>query len=152
MDLSWAEIVEGMAERGQLARTPMADTTFDRYTAEARLCDDAGLVSDQRVTPGSPGTLLDPDLTYRQLLNNLRGHTGLPPYEGQPFRCTGSAHLAGEHFRCTNPRHQVQAPGTNTGHGHVWPRPDGMKARCGGPAICTQCALDAGRLQGRTDG
>jgi DNA polymerase III epsilon subunit-like protein len=33
-------------------------------------------------------------------------------------------------------------PGTNTGHGHVWERPDGAKARCGGPAICRQCAAD----------
>lgn len=32
--------------------------------------------------------------------------------------------------------------GTNTGHGHVWPRPDGVKARCGGPAMCTECARD----------
>lgn len=32
--------------------------------------------------------------------------------------------------------------GTNTGHGHVWERPDGMKARCGGPGICSQCSSD----------
>lgn len=31
----------------------------------------------------------------------------------------------------------------NTGHGHVYPRPDGVKARCGGPAMCAPCALDA---------
>lgn len=30
----------------------------------------------------------------------------------------------------------------NTGHGHVWPRPDGVKARCGGPGMCTQCSHD----------
>jgi hypothetical protein len=35
-------------------------------------------------------------------------------------------------------------PGTNTGHGHVWPRPDGVRARCGGPAICKDCAFDEG--------
>lgn len=75
------------------------------YTAEVRLCDDNGMVSDERVRGGSPGTTLDPKLTYRQLLNNLRGHTGLAPYTGDPFTCTGSAHLAREHFRCTNPRH-----------------------------------------------
>jgi len=34
------------------------------------------------------------------------------------------------------------APGTNTGHGHVWERPDGVKARCGGSAICRECAQD----------
>lgn len=33
----------------------------------------------------------------------------------------------------------------NTGHGHVYPRPDGVKARCGGPVICAECARDAAR-------
>ena len=84
-------------------------TYIDPYTAEVRLCDDAGMVSDERVTPGAPGTILDPELTYRKLLNNLRGHTGLTPYTGEPFACTGSAHLAREHFRCTNPIHSVGA-------------------------------------------
>lgn len=32
--------------------------------------------------------------------------------------------------------------GTNAGHGHAWPRPDGVKARCGGAAICRECAAD----------
>lgn len=32
---------------------------------------------------------------------------------------------------------------TDTGHGHVVPRVDGGKARCGGPAICSACALEA---------
>lgn len=36
----------------------------------------------------------------------------------------------------------MSGPNTNTGHGHVWTRPDGMRARCGGPAICLQCASD----------
>lgn len=31
---------------------------------------------------------------------------------------------------------------TNTGHGHVHPRPDGVKAKCGGPAMCPVCATD----------
>lgn len=30
----------------------------------------------------------------------------------------------------------------NTGHGHVFPRPDGVKARCGGPGLCAECARD----------
>lgn len=34
------------------------------------------------------------------------------------------------------------APGTNTGHGHVWERPDGVKTRCGGPGICPECSAD----------
>lgn len=36
----------------------------------------------------------------------------------------------------TNPR--------NRGHGHVLPRPDGFKARCGGPTQCAVCASEAG--------
>jgi hypothetical protein len=32
--------------------------------------------------------------------------------------------------------------GRNSGHGHVWPRPDGMKARCGGPGLCAECSHD----------
>jgi hypothetical protein len=31
----------------------------DPYTAEVRLCDDAGMVSDERVAPGAPGTILE---------------------------------------------------------------------------------------------
>lgn len=30
----------------------------------------------------------------------------------------------------------------NTGHGHVRPRPDGARARCGGPGICPDCSRD----------
>lgn len=81
------------------------DDQTGAYTAEARLCDDVGLISDEPVAPGSPGTTFDPELTYRRLLNNLRHYTGLPPYTGPSVPCTGSAHLAGEHFRCTNPIH-----------------------------------------------
>lgn len=38
-------------------------------------------------------------------------------------------------------------PGTNTGHGHVWPRPDRKRARCGGPGLCQQCRADTGRWE-----
>lgn len=31
----------------------------------------------------------------------------------------------------------------NLGHGWVWKREDGAKARCGGPALCPECARDA---------
>jgi hypothetical protein len=30
----------------------------------------------------------------------------------------------------------------NTGHGHVYRRDDGVLARCGGPALCKECARD----------
>lgn len=34
----------------------------------------------------------------------------------------------------------------NTGHGHVVPRDDGVKARCGGPAICAVCQREAASI------
>lgn len=43
------------------------------------------------------------------------------------------------------PINQPGAPGRNTGHGHVFPRPDGVRARCGGPSLCTKCRADAAR-------
>lgn len=52
----------------------------------------------------------------------------------------------------TEPASPGYGPGTNTGHGHVWERPDGMKARCGGPGVCAKCSLDAGRFAGRRVG
>jgi hypothetical protein len=30
----------------------------------------------------------------------------------------------------------------NAGHGHVTPRPDGIRARCGGPGICDVCSRE----------
>lgn len=33
----------------------------------------------------------------------------------------------------------------NTGHGHVYPRPDGARARCGGPGVCADCSRDLAR-------
>jgi hypothetical protein len=34
----------------------------------------------------------------------------------------------------------------NSGHGHVWERPDGVNARCGGPGICAECSRDQAQL------
>lgn len=36
----------------------------------------------------------------------------------------------------------VERIGTNSGHGHVWARPDGVRARCGGEALCAECRAD----------
>ncbi|HFX1209587.1 hypothetical protein LZM57_33140 [Pseudomonas aeruginosa] len=41
----------------------------------------------------------------------------------------------------------VEQAGTNVGHGHVFPRADGVKMRCGGPALCSECAADAYRAR-----
>ena len=37
--------------------------------------------------------------------------------------------------------------GTNAGHGHAWDRPDGAKAKCGGPIFCAACAVDHNLVQ-----
>lgn len=62
-----------------------------------------------------------------------------PPVEPMDLRPTV------EKFEDSLPNVYTQKePGyPNTGHGHVWPRPDGVKARCGGPAICSQCSREA---------
>lgn len=44
---------------------------------------------------------------------------------------------------------ELVVPHTNSGHGHAWARPDGVKARCGGPAACSQCR-DEQRLMRET--
>lgn len=38
-----------------------------------------------------------------------------------------------------------------SGHGHVTPNADGSLARCGGPAICKVCALEANRVNAKFD-
>ena len=35
----------------------------------------------------------------------------------------------------------------NEGHGHVFLRPDGLRMRCGGRALCPDCAKDFAALQ-----
>lgn len=36
----------------------------------------------------------------------------------------------------------------NTGHGHVYPREDGLKVRCGGPPFCNVCRKDFAKYSG----
>ncbi len=38
-------------------------------------------------------------------------------------------------------------PNLNTGHGHVIARPDGARARCGGPGICHECSKELAALK-----
>lgn len=45
----------------------------------------------------------------------------------------------------TNPT-ALNVVGTNTGHGHVWERPDGVRMRCGGPGMCAVCSADLARM------
>ncbi|HHF0065706.1 TPA: hypothetical protein ACPHS5_005937, partial [Pseudomonas aeruginosa] len=47
------------------------------------------------------------------------------------------------------PIHKILAEqaGANVGHGHVFPRADGVKMRCGGPGLCSECTADASRAR-----
>ena len=40
---------------------------------------------------------------------------------------------------------------TNHGHGHVWERQDGIKARCGGVGLCKVCERDERYLKEAAD-
>jgi hypothetical protein len=83
----------------------MSTIDDDPYTMEMRLCDDEGMVSEATLVdpPGSPVTV---DLTYMGRFKRLRALGG-KPWDGEPFHCTGSAHIIpGEHIRCTSLAHQ----------------------------------------------
>jgi len=41
--------------------------------------------------------------------------------------------------------------GPNSGHGHVWKRPDGVKMRCGGPCLCAICSMDYSSFHAKSD-
>lgn len=34
------------------------------------------------------------------------------------------------------------------GHGHVVPREDGVKTRCGGVGLCVECSIEAASMNG----
>lgn len=81
----------------------------DEFDCAARLCDDQGMVSHERVDEPHR-----PDETYLERLNRLRSYSGNPdarkPYTGEPFPCTGSAHLGGMHIQCSSPAHHSGGP------------------------------------------
>lgn len=53
-----------------------------------------------------------------------------------------------ERLKALEAIHEPRSPvGTNTGHGHAWERPDGMRARCGGPGMCPVCSRDKALLE-----
>lgn len=74
---------------------------MSEYTMEMRLCDDAGMVSHEPLSGDDKSACV----SYLHRLNHLRSLSGHAPYDGEPFPCTGSAHLAGEHIKCTSPAH-----------------------------------------------
>jgi hypothetical protein len=81
--------------------------TEDPYTMDMRLCDDAGMVSNELIDDGKPSC----DKTYLDRLNRLRNISlryrgDEPEFITEPFTCTGDAHLAYEHIRCTSVAHR----------------------------------------------
>lgn len=83
---------------------PCTDLLDDEYTMNMRLCDDLGMVSYEPVHDDLPTA----HTSYLDRLNGLRSMSGHSPYEGEPFACTGDAHLAHEHIRCTSSAHRFQ--------------------------------------------
>lgn len=73
---------------------------------------------DAMNTSGQFGTYKEAGQYLGHMLNEVR------PASGQPAT-TGT-----------------RGPGTNTGHGWAWPRPDGFQSDCGGPGVCSFCAAD----------
>lgn len=62
------------------------------------------------------------------------------------FSGTQKAWVAWQASRATlvsNEAKPVRESGSNIGHGHVFPRADGVIARCGGPEMCRDCRSDA---------
>lgn len=79
------------------------------------------------------------DLASMQTLGEPTGHNSCA-FDTAACRCPA----------CRAPAKPLPSTGAlnpNTGHGHVRPRPDGVKARCGGPALCSECAREAGQFQ-----
>lgn len=68
--------------------------------------------------------------------------TGVPPIRANPAWIDGNRPAKGAEKR-TASTEGLWGPGTNTGHGHVWERPDRAKARCGGHPLCSRCRSDA---------
>jgi hypothetical protein len=66
-----------------------------------RLCDGDGMVSHAPVEDDTG------DESYLARLNRLRAMSGHGRYEGQPFTCTGDAHLAGAHILCDSKAHRA---------------------------------------------
>lgn len=91
--------------RGSAAAQATEVHMVDPFDMEARLCDDAGMVSHACAeTPAGYRAF-----TYIDRLNSLRAASCLPPYDGPPFACTGHAHLAHMHIHCTSPAHTQHA-------------------------------------------
>lgn len=77
-----------------------------------------------------------------------RARLALRDAEARRYDARQAVIAAEQHEQDVRDRVAKVGPGTNSGHGHVWPRPDGLMARCGGPAMCPECKADQERFGG----
>ena len=86
------------------------------------------------------------------IIHDGTGRNGDPTTARRMFRMDSDHHSIRDVLAILNDLENAKAPKVerpvyaNVGHGHVYPRPDGMKARCGGPGICYQCSREKANL------
>lgn len=135
-------------------RTTSADANSDSSTLTALIAE---LRSREAVGRAKYGTDVDrTDLTNQQwrqhlreelmdaLLYSLAEERTAPAVYGID---TGSGDKTVEAFGHATPNGGIKfdqfvesdPAGPNSGHGHVRARPDGVRARCGGPRLCVVC-------------
>ena len=73
-----------------------------------------------------------------------RNHTAsLGPHEAHGSPLADLLREAAAALRAQQPQPIETAPrNPNSGHGHVHRRPDGVRMRCGGPGVCSECSRD----------
>lgn len=81
-------------------------------------------------------------LNLQPMVSDLSGEAHAAFCHG--WRSTDEAeNRAGRTMPPATPRPLIKPQAHLTGHGHVAPRSDGVKMRCGGPGICAECSREA---------
>lgn len=86
--------------------------------------------------------------SYRQEDTHESRHgSPTPSREGHHGAAAGSGrvlslHLGDSHPIPVAPQHEQPCKKADSGHGHVHPRADGQRARCGDPGMCDQCSRE----------
>ncbi|WP_236079460.1 hypothetical protein [Pseudomonas aeruginosa] len=84
-------------------------------------------------------------MLVRMLAASLKRHAPESNLVARATNYLAAKGLAGTPLR--DPPAPVEQAGANVGHGHVLPRADGVKMRCGGPGLCSECTADASRAR-----
>lgn len=114
--------------------------------------DAAGLLVDDRQVPGGYRPLIEKLTPHVQRLQALHAdrapkHFTISDVTARPEVAVGTAAQGAEEALNTFLVSTDYLQNENTGHGHVFPRPDGLLAKCGGPGLCRECAADAARKE-----